>query len=542
MTTPTTAKQQGEGQRLLEYVSSKWSTEDVKNVVVSISEGQYLPTMALLMSPNKQYRVDVIQAGAVERIMEFIIKSNKPFYEVLPPASTADASDFITAVPCPSIWVQVLSNVCRDGFLPPPIQTKTRAVVVNNLSGVFQDMTDTTARTFFGSTDIWYKTLPYFCGLLSSLLTCQDPGLADFLLKQSRMKEFMVHIIYMEVGNSKLVEDIDEFSHERDTRTPKPDIVGMSQSHCAFAIKVVCLRKGRDVLGDFAVVPIGPEHELRMATGMIKLLDTNVRDAWYEGGFASMLTIFLQLFDWGGRISAKFGVQCVSANLIPICNRHIMKYASAPRDQYFFENVSTSIVVIGATLMTPVAKTGKLAGQQAPIDFNVAAATYQGLFEYCLDICDCNDGRLMKPLDGFLKIVSHTVNLPATKKAIRAKEKDIRAKIARVKDRLPYLLECLNGIEEMLDAAVKTASDEERTKSNDAPVEREVETCEFCYEKCNKGTTTKCRFCKSIGTPASFRNTIWRACKVSWGSNSFLRIYRPLTRQCISVFLASNST
>ena len=496
--------------KLVEYLTEQWDTEDPKDVVEQIGQGRYLPTQALLLSQNKQKRVDVVQAGGIEKILEFVIKSTKPFSEVL--SSTAatsgggggggGGSDNIL-VPCPSVWMQVLSNVCRDGFLPPQVQKKTRGVVVNNLAGVFEDMTNISQRTFFDSTDIWFKTLPYFCGLLSSLLSCQDPGLADFLLKQSTVKEFMVHIIYMEIGNPKLVEEIDEFTKDRDTRTPKPDIIGLSQSNCAFAMKVVCLRKGRDVLGDFAIIPAGPEHELRMATGMIKLLDTNVRDGWYQSGFSSMLTIFLQLYDWGGRLSAKFGVQCVSANMIPICNRHILKYASAARDQYFFENVSTSIVVIGATFMTPVAKVGKLAGQQVPIDFNVAAATYQGLFEYCLDVCDCNDGRLMKALDGFLKIVSHTVNLPATKKAIRAKEKDIRAKIERVKDRLPYLLECLNTIEKIVNAAVKTAAQKEREKESGKEEEsnkKAVETCEFCYEKCDKGTTTKCRFCKSIGT------------------------------------------
>jgi len=141
--------------------------------------------------------------------------------------------------------------------------------------------------------------------------------------------------------------------------------------------------------------------------------------------------------------------------------------------------------------MTPIMKGNK----QAPMDYNVAKAVYFGLFEYLVDLCDCNEGRLAKPLEGLLKILGSTAILPATKKAIRTREKEIRARIDRVKERLPYLFSCMATIEKIVDIAMTRGSDEEQPEESK---ENQDLTCEFCYEKCIKGTTRKCPFCKSI--------------------------------------------
>lgn len=466
---------------IMEYVQTQWGKQDVEEVVEEIGNGKFLPTQAFLLSNDQAYRSKVVEAGGIDKILEFLLQSNKPFEEVLPQGGN---------VPCPSLWLHVISNCAQDGFLPPDVSRTTQFKILNNISGVFQDMSNFEERKMFGSIDIWAKSLMFFTSLLCGLLTSQHKQLGDFLLKQQSLKEFLVRMVYIEMGDATVLADLEAFE-QRDGRVPKPDVIGTSQSNCAFAIKYLSEKRGKDILGDFAPISISPGHELRMATGLIKLFQTSKRDGWYRGGYSSMLIVFLQLYDWGGRLSGKFGVDCVSSELIPVVNQHFVKYATLVRDRFFIENISTALVVLGATFMTPVMK----GDRQAPIDYNVAKAIYTGLLEYCLDLCDSNEGRIAKALEGFLQVVNLTAKLPATKKAIRSKEKELRAKMERVKDRLPYLFSCVTSIEKIVDSAVIRAGDEDK---NGEEKKVDVPTCEFCYEKCSKGTTRKCSFCKSI--------------------------------------------
>lgn len=472
--------------QLIEYVQNQWGKQDVEEIVEEIGQGKYLPTQAFLMSQNKDYRTKLVEGGAFDKILEFVIQSNKPFDQVLP--AGGDMS-------CPSLWLQIVSNCAKDGFIQPePLAKEVQYKILNNMSGVFQDMNDFQERKLFGSTDTWAKCLMFFTGLLSGMLTSQNKQIGDFLLKQKAMKDFLVKVLYIELTSRDVLRDLIDFE-KRDDRMPKPDIIGVSQSYCAFAIKHLAEKRGKEVLGDLAVIPISPEHEVRMGTGLIRLFESSKRDGWYQGGYSSMMVVFLQLFDWGGRLSGKFGVDCVSVNLVPVCSSHLTKYATLPKDNYFIQNVSISLVVLGTTFMTPMMK----GNRQAPIDYNVAKATYDGLFEYCLDLCDCNETRIAKPLEGLLTIIGNAAKLPATKKAIRTREKELRAKIERVKDRLPYLFPCMASIETIIDTAVKrSGDDDDDEEGNKSEPPAAVEACEFCYEKCNKGTTRKCSFCKSI--------------------------------------------
>ncbi|KAG7345616.1 MYND finger domain containing protein [Nitzschia inconspicua] len=465
---------------ILEYVQTQWGKQDANEIVDEIGNGMYLPTQAILLSDNKDYLCKVVEAGGVDKILEFLLQSNKTFDEVLPQGGD---------IPCPSIWLQVINNCGKDGFLPPVLSRTVQFKILNNISGVFQDMANFEERKLFGSSDIWAKCLMFFTGLLSGLLTSQHKQLGDFLLKQRSLKDFLVRVVYIEMGDAKVLADLEAFE-QRDDRVPKPDIIGSSQSNCAFAIKYLSEKRGKDVLGGFAPILISPGSDLRMATGLIKLFQSSKRDGWYRGGYSSMLIVFLQLYDWGGRLSGKFNVDCVSSELVPVVTQHLTKFATLVRDRFFIENISTGLVVLGATFMTPTIK-GR---RQAPIDYNVAKAIYTGLLEYCLDLCDCNEGRIAKALEGFLQVVSLTAKLPATKKAIRSKEEEIRAKIERVKDRLPYLFSCVTSIEKIVDTAVTRAGKEEKADEEN----KEAPSCEFCYEKCSKGTTRKCSFCKSI--------------------------------------------
>jgi hypothetical protein len=464
-----------------EYIHTHWGRDDPDEVVEQIGSGKYLPTQALLLSNNVDYRYKVVKAGSIDKILEFLLQSSKPFSEVLPPDGD---------ILCPSIWLYVVSSCAKDGFLPQTMSKTLQFKILNNISGVFQDMSNFDDPQFFGSTDIWAKCLMFFTDLLSGLLTSQHTQLGDFLLKQKSLKEFLVRVVYLELGDASVLTSLEQFE-ERDDRVPKHDVIGTSQSNCAFAIKYLCEKRGKDVLVDFAPIPISPGHDVRMATGLIKLLQASKRDGWYCGGYSSMLIVFLQLYDGGGRLSGKFGVDCVSSELIPVVSQHLTKFAQLNRDRFFIENISTGLVVLGATFMTPVTK----GNRQAPIDYNVAKAIYAGLLEYCLDLCDCNEGRIAKALEGFLQVVNLTAKLPATKKAIRSKEKEIRAKMDRVKDRLPYLFTCMTSIEKIISAAVGNIDDKGKKEEDE---NLEIPACEFCYEKCSKGTTRKCSFCKSI--------------------------------------------
>ena len=124
--------------------------------------------------------------------------------------------------------------------------------------------------------------------------------------------------------------------------------------------------------------------------------------------------------------------------------------------------------------------------QQAPIDYNVASAINAGLLYFCLDVCDSNDVRLAKALDGFLSIVGATAKQPETKKALQKHGEDIRCRLERVLARAPYLTTSLNILNQIVQQCV--------------PPQPDMNTlaCEFCFETCSKGTTTKCSFCRTV--------------------------------------------
>jgi hypothetical protein len=65
---------------------------------------------------------------------------------------------------------------------------------------------------------------------------------------------------------------------QRNNWNPVPDIIGTSQSNCAYAIKFLSEKRGEDVLGDFVPVPIAPSHAMHMATGILKLFHSSQRD------------------------------------------------------------------------------------------------------------------------------------------------------------------------------------------------------------------------------------------------------------------------
>jgi len=506
--------------KLVEYLRTTWGKQDATDVVEEISKGKYLPTQAFLIAggqpqngheDKEDYRTSLVKAGAIDRILELLLRSNENFEKVLPGAGDDNL------VQCPSIWLQVVSCVCRDGFLKPPsLQEEIQFKVVNNIQGVFQDVSAFEKRKLFGSRDCWIRSLLYFLAMLRNLLTSENPKMANFLMKVPPLKLFLVRMVYMELGGipKEALQDVQEFE-----TTHQMKVIGFCQSYAAFTIKIVTEKIGaaaaanqkkkiakdksksksmtqnftNALLGEFAVMPIGPGQELMFGPGIPKLLESSNSDGWYEGGYSSTMFLFLKLYDWGGRLSGKFGVDCVSSSLVPICRNYLIEYAPTKRNanNYFLENVCTGLVVLGASLVTPV----DAKGRQAPIDYNVASAIYSGLLEYCCDICDaCNDGRFVAPLTKFLHIVFVMAKFPLTRKALRSKSSEIRSKIERVKERLPYLFSCLPIIEKIVDAAV-LSEDNEKDKIE------EIIKCEFCNEKCGKDGTAqkkKCSFCKSV--------------------------------------------
>jgi len=506
--------------KLVEYLRTVWGKQDPKDTVEEIAQGKLLPLQAFLIAgPQHQqngqegekedFRSALVKAGAIDRILEFLLQSDKPFEKVLPGAGDDDLID------CPSIWLQVASCVCRDGFLKPPsLQKEIQFKVVNNIQGVFQDVSNFQQRKFFGRNDSWIRSLLYFLALLRNLLTSENQQMAEFLMKIPPIKLFLVRMLYLELGGGpkEVLSEIHEFES-----THNMEVIGLCQSYAAFTIKTVTEKMGavvatnqkketeskeddkkgkfrhytNSLLGEFAGIPVGPGEELMVGPGILKLLETSKSDGWYQGGFSSTMFIFLKLYDWGGRLSGKFGADCVSSNLVPICRDYLMKFAAKKRtnDHYFLENMTTSLVVLGASLLTPV----DLKGRQAPIDYNVASAIYGGLLEYCCDICDaCYDGRFVAPLSKFLQIVFAMARFPLTKKALKSKSTEIRAKIERVKGRPPYLFSCMPAIEKIVDAAMLSEDGKEKTE--------EPPKCEFCTEKCSayNKDVRKCPFCKSV--------------------------------------------
>lgn len=505
-------------EKLVEYLRTTWGKQDPLDAVEEIAKGKFLPVQAFLIAgPHRQqngqedkvedYRSALVKAGAIDTMLEFLLRSDKPFEKVLPGAGDENL------VQCPSIWLQAVSFACRDGFLQPPsLQKEVQFKVLNNIQGVFQDVSNFEERKLFGRRDSWTKSLLYFLALLRNLLTSKNMQMANFLVKIPPIKAFLVRMLYIELGGvpKDVLRDIRDFE-----TTQKMKLIGYCQSYAAFTIKTVTEKMGaaaaanqkkktedenskmirytNALLGEFAVMPVGPGEELMLGPGILKLLETAKSDGWYEGGFSSTMFLFLKLYDWGGRLSGKFDVDCVSANLVPIVRDYLLKVAPDKRTNtngnYFLENVTVGLVILTASLLTPV----NLKGRQAPIDYNVASAVYSGLLEYCCDICDaCNDGRFVAPLTKFLQIVFATARFPLTKKALRSKSNEIRAKIERVKERPPFLFSCLPAIEKIVDTAVAEDDDEEKTE--------EIPKCEFCNEKCGEEckSKTKCPFCKSV--------------------------------------------
>jgi len=508
--------------KLVEYLRTAWGKQDPLDVVEEITKGKHLPLHAFLIAgPQQQqqngqvdkgedYRSAVVKAGAIDRILEFLLQSDKPFEKVLHGAGDDNL------VQCPSIWLQIVSCACRDGFLTPPaLQEEVQFKVVNNIQGVFQDVYNFEERKLFGRRDSWIRSLLYFLALLRNLLTSENPKMAHFLMKIPPIKLFLVQMLYIELGGvpKEVLQEIREFE-----TTHRMEVIGFCQSYAAFTIKTVTEKFGaaaaanqkkvaeaendkskskttnyrNELLGEFAGIPVGPGEELMLGPGILKLLGTSKSDGWYQGGYSSTMFLFLKLHDWGGRLSGMFGVDCVASNLVPICLDYLLKFASKKRttDNYFFENVTTGLVTLAASLVTPV----DIKGRQAPIDYNVASAVYSGLLEYCCDICDaCNDNRFVAPLTKFLQIVFVMAKFPLTKKALRSKSTEIRSKIERVKERPPFLFSCLPVIEKIVDTALSEDSGEESK-------EEEVPKCEFCNEKCGKDKKDqkKCPFCKSV--------------------------------------------
>lgn len=459
---------------VIEYTKNTWTTEAPTVVVQQIGEGKRLPTEALGLSNNVKYRAQVVQAGGVDRILEFLLKTDKTFNEVKKEGD----------LPCPSIWLNVLNNFCQDGFLQPQsLARETKYKIAVNLGPIFQDMSNFERRELFGSKDYWIKCLMFFTNMLSGLLTSEYQRLGDFMLKQASLKKFLVRVLFLEIAEPQVKSDIVDFGH-RDTRSPKPDVIGMCQSFCAFAIKSLTMKRGKLTLEEFGATPVRPEHEMTLKTGILKLLESSDRRGWYQGGYASMLNVFLQLFDHYGRLSEPFGVEpdsSASANLTSICTKYLAKYSLLARDRHFFENMVTGIVVLGASMMTPVIKE-----RQAPIDYCVAKAIDNDLIDYCLDCCDTYEGRITKALEGLLRgPVASCGMLEDTNKALKAKEIEIRARLERVKDRAPYLFQPAVIIEKMLDSNLGKFSPKELA-------------CEFCFEKTTEETMKKCPFCKSI--------------------------------------------
>ncbi|CAJ1959197.1 unnamed protein product [Cylindrotheca closterium] len=467
---------------LAEYIKKKWTTEDPETIVQEIGQGKRFPTEALALSKDIEYRTKIVQAGGVDRILEFLLQTDTPFQDVLHKAKGGEASSDDSDLQCPSVWLNVVNNFCQDGFLPDStLARETRYKIAINMGPLFIDMSDWEKRELFESKDTWMKSLPFFVSMLSGFLASSFTKLADFLVRQDSLPSFLVRVLYLELGDPTIVSEIVEYSIERDDRLVKADIIGLSQTCAAHCIKSLWMKRGKPMVEQYADIPIRPEHQLTMQTGIIKLFEVNGRKGWYRGGYGATLSLFIMLYDKCDRFSSEFGVESVSAKMVAICQRHLSKHIHLSRDRFFMEAVMTGIVTLGATMMTPA-----INQQQAPIDYNVASAIHAGLLYFCLDVCDSNDVRLAKALDGFLSIVTATANLPETKKALQKQGEDIRCRLERVLARAPYLHTGLNILNQILQQCL--------------PPQPDMNTlgCEFCFEKCNKGTTSKCSFCRTV--------------------------------------------
>lgn len=465
---------------LLNYVQTTWGTESPSSVVAKIGQGDRLATEALGVSPNAKYRSQVVQAGAVDRLLEFIIKTDKPFREVLPPSGLDDQ------IPCPSVWLNILNNFCEDGFLQPPsLARDIQYKIIINMGPLFQDMNNMETRELFGSRDIWMKSIMFFCNILYSLLSSNFERIGDFLLKQKMLQGFLVRVLYLPMAEPEIVREIRAFSEQRDDRIPKPDIVGTAATFCACSIKVLWTKRGPKnptLIESYAGTPIRPEHEIRLMTGLLPLLQLKShREGWYEGGYSAALTLFIILFDKAERLSGPFGVDSTSEILVGVCRQHLIQYAQLTRDRFFIENILTGLVTIGASLMTP-----NIGGRQAPVDYNVAKAIRAGLLDYFVECCDANDSRVATTLEASIRTISVCVILDDTQKALQDVAPAVRAKIERIQDRHPLLLPPIVSLQKVLQNPMIKPPPEDDT------------TCAFCQEKTTPQKIHKCPFCKTI--------------------------------------------
>ena len=472
------SQQTNSNANLMDYVKTKWGTEPPSSVVANIAKGDRLATEALGLSPNIQYRAQVVQAGAVDKLLGFLIKTDKPFREILPPSGGEQ-------ITCPSVWLNVLNNFCQDGFLQP--QSLARDVqykIIINLGALFQDMSNMEHRELYGSRNVWIKSLMFFCNMLFSLVSSKYPKISQFLLRQKLLQDFLVRVLYLPLGEPEITQEIREFTETREDRLPKPDIVGTAATFAALTIKTIWTRQGPKnptIIESYAGTTIRPEHELRLMTGLFSLLQLKTHgDGWYEGGHSATLILFLILFDKADRLSGPFGVDSASEQLVGIVRHHISQYAPLSRDRFFLENILTGLVTIGASLMTPI-----MGGKQAPIDYNVAKAIQAGLLDYFIECCDINDPRIATALEGSIRTVAATLILVETQTALQELAPSLQAKMDRILERHPVLLPPLNMLKELLDNPMIKAPPED-------------DACAFCQEKTTPETVLKCPFCKTI--------------------------------------------
>ena len=458
---------------VIEYIKNKWTTEDPSVIAKQIGQGQSLPTQALAFSKDVEYRNKVVQAGGIDRILEFLLKTDTPFDQI---KQGGDLS-------CPSIWLCVLSKFCHDAFFKPEGMAKqVKYKIIVNMGPLFQDMSNLEKRELFGSREYWIKSLAFFTSILAGLLQSDFEKLGDFLVRQASLKEFLVRVLFLEIGDPEIKDEILEYMQQDDNTITKPDILGLSQTNCAFCIKALMTKRAGPIIEEYAITPIRPEHQMTMKSGIVQLLETNNRKGWYQGGYSSTLAIFLILYDRYERLSSEFGVDSASVKMVDFCRTHLDRYAHDKRDNHFFENVMMGIVTLGATMMTPAVNQ-----QQAPIDHNIANAIRHGLFDFCLDVCDSNDVRLTTAMDGLLKLLDEsTATLVETKKAVEETAVATTARLERVMTRMPCLYTGLNILKNILNQAMPN-------KALDG-----AKVCEFCFEPCTKGTTTKCPFCRTV--------------------------------------------
>jgi hypothetical protein len=80
-----------------QYLNTKWGTENPVKVVDDISKGKLLPTQSLLISKNVEYLYEIIQAGGIDKILEFLLQSNvQDFNTVLPSTSSSTSTSTST--------------------------------------------------------------------------------------------------------------------------------------------------------------------------------------------------------------------------------------------------------------------------------------------------------------------------------------------------------------------------------------------------------------------------------------------------------------